>query len=122
MITDYNCSYCGLAYGTSPDSHWCAAGQAARNKHYNEALRLQKVIDKFPLPELVPIKADLDIEDIRADMPICPYCGKVDNLWWDGMEDPLDDGEEREMVCKRCEKDYEVEVSISYTFKTKKIS
>jgi len=136
MITDCHCPYCGLAYGTVPESHWCAAGQAARNKHYDEALdgkmdimyQLAKAM-KMPIIDLKigedKPEFELDVEDIWADLPICPYCGKTDADWRNSLDvhghGGLDDGDEETRSCERCDQDYEVKASISYVFRTKKI-
>jgi hypothetical protein len=52
------CSYCGIAYGTVPEAHWCAAGQAVRNKVYDDDIK-NKMESLFKTESLRPSESRL---------------------------------------------------------------
>ena len=62
-----------------------------------------------------------DIDHEWTDIPVCPWCGFRDDDWWDGTS--MDkDGDTEVQRCGNCERDYEVSMSISPDFNTKKLA
>lgn len=55
-----------------------------------------------------------------TDFPKCPYCGKEDQDWWDGLE-PKEDGDIWDVVCSFCEREYRTTMSVSTHFTTTSI-
>jgi hypothetical protein len=57
----------------------------------------------------------------REDEPRCPHCGYVmtdaGELFGGGFEN---DGDDTEVECGRCEREYEVTLHVSYTYTTKR--
>ena len=52
--------------------------------------------------------------------PTCPHCGEDDQDWWDCLE-PKNDGDEWNVECCSCDKEYKVTMSVSVHFTTEKI-
>ena len=53
----------------------------------------------------------------RTGIPVCPWCGKQDQDWWDGTEMQHDEDEET-VECGWCEKSYTTRIHIDYSFTT----
>ncbi len=64
---------------------------------------------------------DYDGELITEDTssPLCPYCGYEIEDWYDYSE--LGRGENTEIICSNCEKEYEVEPIHDITFNNARI-
>jgi hypothetical protein len=57
-----------------------------------------------------------------SKLPVCPWCGKVDNDWWDA--DALHNDEDTAIfTCENenCEKEYEVHMHVELKFSSRKI-
>ena len=51
---------------------------------------------------------------------VCPYCGYVCRDSWELFESEDQDGAETEHICGECEKEYNVELNVEYSFTTSK--
>lgn len=60
---------------------------------------------------------DKEIDCCHTDFPVCPHCGETDQDWWDGLGSK-NDGDSWVVTCGFCDKDYEVEMTVSTTFST----
>ena len=56
---------------------------------------------------------ELDCE--RTSEPVCPHCGERDGEWWDSGVKP---DETERVMCHHCEKDYDCECIVDYSFTT----
>lgn len=54
----------------------------------------------------------------HTSIPICPYCGKQDNDWWDRSD--LSPDTDIQVTCDLCESDYIFAYQVKYTFTTYK--
>jgi len=62
----------------------------------------------------------LEVEDTSD--PVCPYCGEKEPEWWDfGAGNLNSDGDTIRITCRDCEKEFEIEINITYSFDTRKI-
>ncbi len=52
--------------------------------------------------------------------PVCPYCGLSDHDWWENTE-LQNDGDESEVMCGKCGKEYNIAMSVSVRFNTAKL-
>lgn len=55
-----------------------------------------------------------------TEFPTCPHCGEADQDWWDGLP-PKNDGDTWTVECAYCDEPYEVTMSVSTYFDTKKM-
>jgi hypothetical protein len=53
-----------------------------------------------------------------TDYPVCPYCGSVDQDWWDGLEGVKKDGDSWKVGCYECDKYYSVRMCVDVIFDT----
>lgn len=114
MIVCYRCHHPGCSrqhfdlYGKTPADAKCE--KCGRNHRL-----LMMDCDYAPTP-------GEPVED--APTPVCPHCGEYEDdmaIWADmGIGDY--DGAATEVTCHRCEREYEVETHVSYTFTTKPIA
>lgn len=54
-----------------------------------------------------------------TEYPTCPHCGEVDQDWWDGQP-PRYDGDKWDVTCHNCDKTYQVELEVEWSFTTEK--
>ncbi len=58
-------------------------------------------------------------DTIWTHFPVCPHCGEEDFDWWDGQPQRWD-GDEWQVDCGWCNKEYSIIMSISTLFWTRK--
>lgn len=61
------------------------------------------------------------IETELTDEPVCPWCGNEDADWWE-LGDKIQDGNTVEVECDECGEPYDLEVVISYSFTSTKVT
>lgn len=54
-----------------------------------------------------------EVEEVVDNLPICPYCGAS------YQDSEIDDGDCEVLTCGSCERDFEAELNISYTYTTR---
>jgi hypothetical protein len=57
----------------------------------------------------------------RTDYPVCPFCGFIDQDWWDCIDVAnalKKDGDFTHTTCTNCFKDITITINVEYTFST----